>query len=67
MISQQDYLSHYGNKCPSCSEEDVTEYDDIEFEGLNIIQEVFCNNCFSEWKNVYKMAGYTDLEEGDPE
>ena len=40
MISQQDYLSHYGNKCPSCSEEDGLECDDIEFEGLNINQEM---------------------------
>lgn len=40
--------------CPLCSSSD-TYYSEVEFDGQLITQDVFCQNCGTEWHRVYEF------------
>lgn len=58
------YVKAGGGVCPNCKSENI-EGRHIDADGPQAFQKVGCLDCGTEWKDVYRLAGYTDLEIGD--
>lgn len=62
-LSSDQYVAGKGNKCPSCEGKNL-EGNSVEIDGGTASQEVSCNDCSSEWLDLYELTGYGDLIEG---
>lgn len=62
-LSSQEYLQKGGGICPECRSDQI-EGGAIDVDGPTASQSVGCNDCGAEWKDVYHLAGYTDLVAG---
>jgi hypothetical protein len=62
MMTEEDYVSHDGSRCPVCSSDSI-EAGRIGGESMSC--EVECLSCGSTWLDVYTLVGYTDLLKGD--
>lgn len=59
--SNEEYVAKGGNCCPNCGSTQLTG-GPISVDGIQAIQEVFCNNCGASWADVYDLVGYTEME-----
>ncbi len=60
MLTKKQYAESCGVVCPACESDNVQAGDDIHDGGI-IIQEVECLSCGSQWNDIFKLTGYTDL------
>lgn len=59
------YLKDPGN-CPVCGEEHaVTVTGSMDTDGRTATQPVECDNCKSNWLDVYTLSGVEDIEIGE--
>jgi transcription elongation factor Elf1 len=49
--------------CPSCQGKDVSG-GPVEVDAGTAWQEVTCLACEATWKDLYKLTGYTELNQG---
>ena len=61
MSSQKQYLEADGLKCPNCGSDNISA-DDPEPDGLTAISRVECLDCKAEWKDVYQLVTFADLQ-----
>jgi len=61
-ISDEHYVSTGGNVCPSCESRRI-EGEHVEAEGATASQSVQCLDCGANWKDLYILKGYLDLED----
>lgn len=53
------------NLCPDCKSPDITG-ESIDIEGLEAVQECYCNECFTAWQDRYTLSKTTVIErDGD--
>lgn len=59
----EQYAATKGTRCPCCNSEELSgsSIDVVEGEAF---QEMSCVNCEAMWKDVYRLVGYDELEEG---
>lgn len=55
--TQEMYLDEGGTRCPFCGSHDITG-DDVNIDAGSAWQDVFCNDCSSEWQDTYTLTGY---------
>jgi phage FluMu protein Com len=60
-VSQKQYLSVLGNKCPNCGEQPVTCTDSLYADDGVAWQNCKCPECKAEWTDQYRLIGYVDL------
>lgn len=63
-LANDAYLAHRGMICPVCGSAESIEGDGIEVDDLGMYQQVRCTRCGSAWLDIYKLAGYTELQVG---
>ena len=51
-------------KCPYCKEEVDWEYEDIEIEGRQAWQEIYCPNCESKFCENFELTGWETIKAG---
>lgn len=61
ILTDDEYKDAAVARCPVCRNEDL-EYGDVDFSGKWISHEVMCNECDSEWYDVYLLQGYENLD-----
>ncbi|MFP3637621.1 hypothetical protein [Paraburkholderia sp. SIMBA_054] len=62
-MSDEQYIAHRGMACPSCGSRDIGA-GSMEADGDSATQDVSCRACGGGWADVYKLAGYSDLDGG---
>jgi hypothetical protein len=55
------YIENTGNICPFCKSTDITG-GSVNIEGREARQEVWCNECHGQWRDVYTLAFVEDIE-----
>ena len=55
------YMEGGANLCPFCKSADITG-GSIDIDGREAWQEVSCNECNEQWRDVYKLAFVEDSE-----
>jgi len=65
MLSDQEYVEKRGLACPFCKSASL-EWDEIEVDGTDAQQEVYCHNCGAAWLDVYSLSGYAVVTWPDP-
>lgn len=61
LMGQRTYLKHGGGKCPACESKAISA-DELNIDGAQAWCGVSCNDCGATWNDVYKLAGYEELE-----
>jgi len=67
-LSEQEYVSSRGVRCPFCGAEDIEGDSRVEVDAGVATQEVHCNACGEDWEDVYQLIG-TNIKpsaENDP-
>ena len=59
--SSETYVKAKGQRCPACDSTDI-EAGSFDVEGAQCVQEVWCLACNAEWRDVYELKGYTELQ-----
>lgn len=49
------YIAGQGTLCPYCKSPDITG-DHVEVDAGHATQEVTCDNCHAEWRDVYTLT-----------
>lgn len=57
-----EHVKNQGTLCPSCKSDQIVG-DCIDHEHNHIRQEMFCNDCYLEWVNIYKLTLVLGAEE----
>ena len=60
-MTSEEYVKHFGLKCPNCEGDFVEAVDSPSPNELNVYQSCCCPNCGATWTDVYKLLGYEDL------
>jgi hypothetical protein len=60
-MSDAEYKSHNGMRCPNCGSMDLSG-DVVNIDAGGASQEISCLDCGAGWHDAYKLTGYTDLE-----
>jgi len=55
------YLENAANLCPFCQSPDITG-GPVDINGREAWQEVSCNECHEQWRDVYALAFVEDIE-----
>lgn len=63
--SSRTYVVQGGAYCPVCESDDIRAGDTEYPSTREIVQGMTCGCCGSHWNELYKLAGYEDLEVGD--
>jgi len=53
--AQERYIESGGSICPHCGSKNITG-DSVNFEGSEISQAVYCEDCEADWTDVFKLA-----------
>lgn len=64
LLTQAKYLKHGGLLCPSCRSNNITVDDDFESDTLEGWRDVYCHDCKTIWRDLYKLYGYEIVFEG---
>ena len=64
-LSDEAYVEKHGLVCPLCQSSSL-EWGDIEVDGTDAKQEVYCHDCGAAWFDVYSLAGYQVVTAPDP-
>ena len=65
MMTKEEYVAAYGEKCPSCEAEGVDTHGRIQADGHRAWQCCSCSTCGAEWTDEYELAGFGDLTDKD--
>ncbi len=57
---QMVYVKQKGCLCPNCNSKNI-EGGSLEMDGDSAWVKVSCADCGADWKDVYKLTGYTDF------
>jgi len=63
-IDEKKYIRAGGTKCPFCGSDEI-EGSSVEVDSSSAWQEVGCNNCDSEWNDIYKLDDIEVTQEGN--
>jgi formate dehydrogenase maturation protein FdhE len=55
------YMENAANLCPFCKSPDITG-GSVDIDGREAWQEVSCNECPGEWRDVYTLSFVEDVE-----
>ncbi|MDK2126697.1 hypothetical protein [Parachitinimonas caeni] len=58
LMTDAQYLSVKGTKCPRCRLSEI-KGDSVEIDGGTATQDSVCSHCGFEWTDVYGLVGYT--------
>ena len=61
-MSNEEYLSNDGNKCPFCGSESI-DGGTIQTDSDIAWRYCSCDDCNSEWEDQYRMVGYNTLND----
>lgn len=63
MMTPEQYVKVEGCRCPKCESFELEAFH-TAFDGYKLIQSITCNDCGTEWYDVYntKLTGYENLE-----
>jgi formate dehydrogenase maturation protein FdhE len=56
-MTNKEYLSHSGNKCPFCGSHNISGRE-VQTDCDYAWRKVDCNDCDKEWTENFKMTGY---------
>lgn len=59
---QEKYLAD--QRCPVCGSADAGPLSYADVDGAVARMVVTCNVCGATWEDIYRLVGFTDLEEG---
>lgn len=65
--TNDDYIREYGQYCPVCCTDDISDDEGTEAFGNTVLIERSCNNCDASWKMQFTLTGYTELETSETE
>jgi hypothetical protein len=65
-VDEKKYIRQGGTRCPFCGSDEI-EGSSVEVDGGSAWQEVACNNCDSQWQDVYLLREINDLQDGGRE
>lgn len=60
-----NYVKNGGNRCPFCDGADITSFDSPETQDDGVVQNIECENCGKQWRDVYTLASVEDIEDED--
>ena len=62
-LSSEDYAG-LGSRCPVCGSENIEWVSPPEpNDSSSLSQETVCKDCQAGWYEIYKLVGYSGLEE----
>ncbi len=50
------------NTCPHCGAHEVHAFQMVDLRGAEVAQPVECGSCGAEWREVWRLVGYVNLE-----
>lgn len=59
---QKEKYVFSGSRCPYCHTDNIQTTEQVQTDGGCAWQNVICNKCGKEWRDVYKLV---DIEEED--
>jgi transposase-like protein len=66
MMSSEEYKRSLGTQCPYCESRNLEDEAPSEFTGTGDIEtKVTCEDCGKSWLEVYRLAGFRILPEGE--
>lgn len=57
-VSEAQYVEAEGGICPICEGNDLY-CGSVDIEGRRAFQEITCQNCGTNWLDVYELGGYS--------
>jgi len=55
--TNKQYIEGYWTECPWCKSDDIGG-GHIQVDGKTCWQNIMCNKCNKEWKDIYNLVGY---------
>jgi len=62
-LSVEEYLKRDGLACPACKSRCLDAIDFVQVDGAHAWQRVMCLTCSATWNDVFRLEGYSELEE----
>jgi transcription elongation factor Elf1 len=59
-MTSDEYVGKLGLQCPHCHSTNISG-GEVNIDAGTATQEVTCDDCDSEWLDVYNLTGYADL------
>lgn len=56
-LTKKQYVKKCGVICPFCQSDQIEGFS-IEVDGPIAWQPIICNDCNSEWDDIYELTGY---------
>jgi len=60
-FKEKKYMDEGGNVCPYCESTDVKAFGQVQVDGASGYQSAMCNQCESEWTDVYTLTGVEEI------
>ena len=61
VMTDKEYLDNGGGHCPVCKSSEIIS-NSMESDDSSIWSVSNCSKCGSEWKDIFTLSGYSDLE-----
>ncbi len=61
-MTNKEYVDKGGVICPSCGSHNISA-DEFDPESCSVSVE--CSDCGSQWNDVYKLTGFSDLRKDE--
>ena len=58
MMTFDEYMIYKGGRCPSCSSYEIEGSQELDFDGVQVYQEIVCKVCGLHWLDIYQLAGF---------
>lgn len=58
-LSVEEYVAKGGSLCPFCGSDNIEGYS-VEIDGNTAWQDIGCNECDNEWRDVYKLDRFEE-------
>jgi formate dehydrogenase maturation protein FdhE len=65
-MTNEEYLGNGGNKCPFCGGGSI-DGGTFQSDNTEAWRYCSCDDCGSEWEDLYKMTGYNTLNNNVPD
>lgn len=63
MMTDADYVTAAGNRCPYCGSPDTEARGNVQADGREAWEDVWCLECGKEWRDLFRLVGYRTLSE----
>ena len=61
-LTEEEFVEKAGNTCPYCHSSDLVGQISPDFDGAWMSMETSCGDCNKQWYDVYRLVGYSEIE-----